>query len=438
MTESTAFIFVHGSAVTAPLQARDVDIFIAGGEWAARDADRERAAALGAAWAAARGVGHLPLDIHHIDAPRPTAATRAAGETKAREQFGMAPDAALYPTPRDGESDDARHARYAREREIERICADVAATGEWEIRVPVPPRDCFLATPLERPVVAWLSHRADAAAHPYAVVDGERKVSVVADVQWSIASVLRAGGGSINHIEELLRDPRTRRADMAVYLSPRPIDPSNDIDLDERGYFTGLTALRNAWRHVAPEVRAALPLRLGMLGRLITYVAEREPHPRGVEWVLSRCSGGAPRLYWSATLAEFWPRYPRRALTGDETWALVVDGVIPADIVAAEAADRAHWEAHVTEREAAEARAAAASVAAAWNGRRVARAEVAQFQPPPATAEANVWAIRRGGGAWNFTQSPQPPQAWDEDETFLVLDSPPAGGGSPKWAQGSR
>lgn len=47
---------IHGSALTTPATARDVDVIYAG--------DRDEALRAARAWADARGLGHLPLDVH--------------------------------------------------------------------------------------------------------------------------------------------------------------------------------------------------------------------------------------------------------------------------------------------------------------------------------------------------------------------------------------
>ncbi len=67
MTTTTV---IHGSALASPTTARDVDVIFAG--------DRDEALRAARAWADARGIGHLPLDVHEA-AGRSIAVPRVPG-----------------------------------------------------------------------------------------------------------------------------------------------------------------------------------------------------------------------------------------------------------------------------------------------------------------------------------------------------------------------
>lgn len=71
----TTTVVIHGSALATPATARDVDVIFVG--------DRDEALRAASAWATARGLGHLPLDLHGTD--------RATGVTVPRVPGAEAP-----------------------------------------------------------------------------------------------------------------------------------------------------------------------------------------------------------------------------------------------------------------------------------------------------------------------------------------------------------
>ena len=74
----------------------------------------------------------------------------------------------------------------------------------------------------------------------------------------------------------------------------------------------------------AAEIFARLPN-----GRLLAQLVERDPHPAGVQYIDSKCPGGAPRLYRHDDGA-LSTHYGAERMTLDEAMRLVFEGVAPA------------------------------------------------------------------------------------------------------------
>ncbi len=339
MSLALQFALIHGSAVTDPELARDIDVFYgiaAGGRDAeARDVARE----LAAQWAAAIGAWFpgLPIDLHRIDGPRlPTEVSVRIGRQLAAEL----PEPKLPELPPEGASPEAlmeyahqmQPWRAWRAAHSERLTA-LTAHERYEIRIPVPPRAPFLASPPERPPVVWLWPRRAPGEHPYAVEIDGRIVEPAAAVQWSIPALLRAAGDDPEQFMRLWHMLASQPWLVALYIDSRSDGRADgDVDLDFEGYVTGLAALRRAARH-APRLDEICQ-RLGAMGALIRYCIDHDPHPAAVEWVLRYSPGGAARIYQSGD-NEFRTHYePRRSdglrrFDGAAALALVADGRIP-------------------------------------------------------------------------------------------------------------
>lgn len=243
-TQPAFYALIFGSAITAPASARDVDVmfYVDGVEWA-QPAEKPAVIAerLARAWAAERGLSHLPIDAHR------------------------------------------------------------GSVWDGAVRIPMP-----CAMPL--PAVAWLTPPAPGGA--------------VADPKWTIAAALRAYGNDPDRAVAAIMTPPDG-ADMAVYVSDRGFSSHRH---DEEGYVSGVLALRNAVRHAprAAEIFARLPN-----GRLLAQLVERDPHPAGVQYIDSKCPGGAPRLYRHDDGA-LSTHYGAERMTLDEAMRLVFEGVAPA------------------------------------------------------------------------------------------------------------